>query len=307
MPARRPRAVAPLLAALALALALASCGGASAPAASNGHLAIVAAENFWGSIASQLAGSKGSVTSIISSPDTDPHSYNPTASDARTLAGAQLAIVNGIGYDTWASQLISANPVSGRTVLNVGEELGLKSGANPHQWYSPTSVEKVIAAITHDYQHLDPKDAAYFTAREHAFLTTDLASYDALRAQIRARYHGVPVGDSESIFQPLGEDLGLRLLTPYSFAKAIAEGTDVTAQDKETVDRQAQDRQIAVWVFNSQNVTPDVQRVNEIARAQRIPIATVTETLSPARDSFEQWQVAELQGLERALHQATGR
>jgi zinc/manganese transport system substrate-binding protein len=64
---------------------------------------------------------------------------------------------------------------------------------------------------------------------------------------------------------------------------------------------------VKVWVFNSQNVTPDVQRVNEIARARRIPIATVTETLSPASYSFQQWQVAQLEGLARALREATGR
>ena len=100
---------------------------------------------------------------------------------------------------------------------------------------------------------------------------------------------------------------GLRLLTPRSFAKAIAEGTEVTAEDRRTVDRQAEDGEIKVWVFNSQNVTPDVQRVNEIVRAKAIPVATVTETLSPASDSFQQWQVAELEGLRRALRAATGR
>ena len=81
----------------------------------------------------------------------------------------------------------------------------------------------------------------------------------------------------------------------------------MTAEDKRTVDRQAEDRQIKVWVFNSQNVTPDVQRVNELAKAAGIPIATVTETLDPASDTFEQWQVAELEGLLRALHAARGR
>ena len=65
--------------------------------------------------------------------------------------------------------------------------------------------------------------------------------------------------------------------------------------------------QIKVWVYNSQNATPDVQRVNQLARAAHIPIATVTETLSPASATFEQWQVAELQSLQQALHQATGR
>ena len=83
--------------------------------------------------------------------------------------------------------------------------------------------------------------------------------------------------------------------------------TDVSAADKQTVDAQAQRRRIKVWVYNSQNATPDVQRVNALAKSAGIPIATVTETLSPASASFEQWQVAELLRLERALHQATGR
>ena len=48
-----------------------------------------------------------------------------------------MAIVNGIGYDTWASKLLAANPSSGRVVLDVGGLLGLKEGDNPHQWYSP--------------------------------------------------------------------------------------------------------------------------------------------------------------------------
>ena len=275
-----------------------------------GKLKVVAAENFWGSIASQLGGEKVRVSSIIVNPDTDPHSYEPTAADARTIAGAQLAIVNGIGYDNWAPKLLAASPAeggAGRVVLNVGDVLGLKEGDNPHQWYSPASVQRIVGKIVAGYDRLDPTGAGYYAAQEKAFETKSLARYDELRAQIRARYAGTPVGYSESIFRPLGEDLGLRLMTPYSFAKAIAEGGEVTAQDKRTVDRQAERREIKVWVFNSQNVTPDVQRVNEIARAHGIPIATVTETLAPASDTFEQWQVAQLEGLKRALEAGTGR
>jgi zinc/manganese transport system substrate-binding protein len=273
----------------------------------DGRLRVVAAENFWGSIAAQLGGDRVSVSSIIVNPSTDPHSYEPSARDARTMAGAKLAIVNGIGYDNWASKLLAASPASGRVVVNVGDLLGSQTGENPHQWYSPTSVQKVIARVVADYDRLDPTGAAYYAERERAFETVDLASYDKLRKEIRERYSGTPVGYSESIFRPLGEDLHLKLSTPYSFAKAVAEGTDVTAQDKEAVDRQAEDRQIKVWVFNSQNVTPDVQRVNELVKAAGIPIATVTETLDPADDTFEGWQVEELEGLLKALHEATGR
>ncbi|HWX43725.1 MAG TPA: zinc ABC transporter substrate-binding protein [Solirubrobacteraceae bacterium] len=289
---------------LAAITALAGCGGGESTATGTGaagKLQVVAAENFWGSIAAQLGGAKVQVRSIIVNPSTDPHSYEPTAQDARAMAGARLAIVNGVGYDEWASKLLAANPLGGRVVLNVGELLGLHNGDNPHRWYYPANVHAVVNQIVADYDRLDPAGAAYFAQQRQTFETRGLARYDELRREIRARYAGTPVGYSESIFQGLGEDLGLRLLTPYSFAKAIAEGSEVTAQDKHTVDSQAEARKIAVWVFNSQNVTPDVQRVNELARAAHIPIATVTETLSPAGDSFEQWQVAELEGLARAL------
>ncbi len=298
-----------LTGAMLTALALAGCGmspGAIVPA-DQGKLQVAAAENFWGSLAAQLGGTKVAVQSIIVNPDTDPHSYEPTAADAVTMARSRLAIVNGIGYDRWASQLLSADGRGSATVLNVGDVLGLKQGDNPHQWYSPPSVRRVIGEIAADYQRLDPRDASYFARQRAALEKHGLARYNDALTEIRRRFRGVPVGYSESIFQPLGRALGLDLRTPYSFAKAIAEGSDVTAADKETVDRQAATHQIKVWIYNSQNATPDVQRVNQAARAAGIPVTTITETLSPATASFEQWQANELLNLLRALHRATGR
>jgi zinc/manganese transport system substrate-binding protein len=89
--------------------------------------------------------------------------------------------------------------------------------------------------------------------------------------------------------------------------KAISEGTDVSAQDAATVERQLTQDEIRVWIYNTQNATPEIQSLNALARQHGIPVATVTETLLPARDSFEQWQLLQLQRIQRALHQATGR
>ena len=304
-------AVAAAVTAAALALA-AGCSTAASgtPAASGGSgkkIAVVAAENFWGSIALQLGGTHVAETSIITNPDTDPHAYEPAANDARTIAGAQLVIVNGIGYDPWAPKLIAANPVPGRATLTVGTLLGLKEGDNPHQWYSAAHVRQVIAAITADYQRLDPADAAYFTRQQHWFETTALARYNQLIAQIRATYAGTPVGASESIVSPLAATLGLKMLTPYSFLKAISEGSEPTAQDKATIDAQIKNRQIKVYIYNSQNATPDVAAQVKEAQAEHIPVTTVTETLAPAGTTFQQWQVSQLQRLQSALHQATGK
>ncbi|MDX6541675.1 MAG: zinc/manganese transport system substrate-binding protein [Gaiellales bacterium] len=292
-----------------LALTTTTVGVASVGAASSGgsDLQVVAAENFWGSIAAQLGGNRVHVTSVIANPATDPHGYEPSAADARTMAGAKMAIVNGVGYDPWADKLIAANPVDGREVLEVGDLVGIKPGGNPHRWYSPSDVHKVIREIVRDFTKLDPKGAAYFKQQEANFETRGLGQYKQLIATIKRRYHGVEVGASESIFTPLAQALGLHLATPYSFLKAISEGTDPTASDKTTIDRQIAARQIKVWVFNSQNSTPDVQRITDAARKKGIPVATITETLPPASASFQAWQVRELQTLAAALAKATGR
>lgn len=292
-------------AALLIAASLAACGGTTA--ASTGAPTVAAAENFWGSIASQIAGSDAHVTSIITNPAQDPHSYEPTAADARTMATAQLAIVNGVGYDPWAPRLLAANPVSGRIVLTVGNLFGLKEGENPHRWYDPTDVVAVARAIAADLGRLAPADRAYFQSRLNAFLTRGLAQYNALIAQIRSRYAGVPVGASESVFALQAPALGLRLLSPYSFMKAISEGTEVSAQDTITTERQIATHQIKAWIYNSQNATPQIQHLNSLARAARIPVATITETLDPASATFQQWQDAQFQRIESALHTATGR
>jgi zinc/manganese transport system substrate-binding protein len=292
----------------AIALVAAGTGLSMVGAATKGSaLQVVAAENFWGSIAAQLGGDRVHVTSVITSPATDPHDYEPTAADARTMASSQLAIVNGIGYDPWAGKLIAANPVHGRVVLTVGDLVGIKPGGNPHRWYSPTNVEQVIGQIVRDYARLDPKDAGYFKQQQARFETRGLAHYKGLIATIKRKYHGVPVGASESIFAPLAQALGLKLLTPASFLKAISEGSEPTAGDKTTIDRQIARRQIKVWVFNSQNSTPDVQRITDAARKKGIPVTTITETLTPASASFQSWQSRQLEALAAALAKATAR
>jgi zinc/manganese transport system substrate-binding protein len=279
-------------------------GRGSALVADSATIRVVAAENFWGSIATQLAGSRATVRSIITNPQTDPHAYEPTASDARAIAGADFVIENGAGYDPWAQKLIDANPSSSRALLDVGKLNGVSEGGNPHMWYSPTFVRNVIDAITAQLQRLDSADTSYLTSLHDTYLTTGLKQYDDLRAEIKQKYSGAPVGATESIFAYLAFDLGLNLISPPGFLKAISEGTDPTAADKATMDAQIASKQIKVLVFNSQNSTPDVQALVDKARAKGIPVTSVTETLDPANLTFQDWQSKQLQALLGALASA---
>jgi zinc/manganese transport system substrate-binding protein len=303
------RTLAVTVAGATAAILAAGCSTASSSMASGSahQVRVVAAEDFWGSIAKQLGGSHVVEKSLITNPNVDPHSYEPTAADGRAVSEAQFVIGNGVGYDGWFQKFLRANTSSSRKTLIVGDMLGLKDGDNPHRWYSPGNVHQVIERITATYKRLDPADAAYFDQQKTTFETRALAPYDQLISDIRAKYAGTPVGASESIVSPLADALGLRMLTPYSFLKAISEGTDISASDKSTIDRQLTTKQVKVYIYNSQNSTPDISAQVRQAQAEGIPVTTVTETLSPAGTPFQVWQTAQLRGIEAALAKATGR
>ncbi len=298
--------------ALAVTLLLTGCVGAPTARStgggiSSGAIQVVAAEDFWGSIAAQLGGSRVNVTSIITNPNTDPHEYEPTVQDAREIATARFVLYNGVGYDPWVQRLLAASPVSSRAVLDVGGLVGVSAGGNPHRWYSPADVHTVIAQITANYARMDPADSAYFHGLRKRYETVSLAEYDRLIAEITSRYGGTPVGASESIASPLAQALGLDLITPPAFLAAISEGVDPTAADKATVDDQIRSRSIKVFIYNDQNATPDVAAIVYEARSAGIPVVAVSETMVPASSTFQDWQVRQLRVLEQALKRATGR
>lgn len=287
--------------ALLIVALTAACATTPARATNGGKLRVVAAEDFWGSIASSLGGDHVEIQSLINSPVIDPHDYEPTASDARAVATASLVIVNGVGYDGWASKLLAANPSSHRTTIDVGKLVGAASGDNPHRWYNPDDVTAVVDAVTGAYSAADPANAGYFAEQRKRYEAGDLGDYDKLIAGIKAKYSGTPVGASESIFALLAPKLGLRLITPSSFLRAISEGADPTAADKRLIDKQIRERQIRVYVYNSQNTTPDVRAQVNAATAAGIPVVAITESPVPAAASFTDWQIAQLNTLQAAL------
>src|SRR5207253_10994978 len=138
-----------------------ACGGA-ASVQSGTAITVVAGENFWGSIAAQLGGSKVSVQSVVTDPNADPHEYESSTSDARAFAEARLVILNGAGYDDWGQKLLDANKSSHREVLNVADIVGKKKGDNPHFWYNPAYVTQVADRITSSLKAIAGADAGYF-------------------------------------------------------------------------------------------------------------------------------------------------
>ena len=270
-------------------------------------LEVVAAESSWGSLAAQLGGDLVHVTSIVANPDADPHDYEPTADDARTISTAKYVIFNGVGYDEWARRVVASNASKNQQVLDIGAVVSVQQGGNPHRWYFPVDVRRVIDRIVDDYKKLDPANAASYDQHKADFESSQLKRYDDLLSLIRQKYEGVPVGASESLFVGIADATGLDLVTPGSFLAAISEGRDPTVQDKTTVEQQIAKNEIKVYVFNPQNSTPEIANLVDQVGLHEVPIVKFTETLVPANATFVDWQVTQLQALADALASATGK
>jgi zinc/manganese transport system substrate-binding protein len=284
-----------------VAVLAAGCGSTGSTAPSSHMLQVVAGQNFWGSIAAQLGGTHVSVTSVVTNPNADPHDYESSTKDARAFATADYVILNGAGYDDWGTKLLSANPNQSRKVFTVADLLNKKAGDNPHFWYNPDWVEKVADRIAADYQAIDSADSSSFSQQRAAFRTA-LQPYHDRIAKIRAAFSGVPVGATETIFEYLATALGLNLISPPEFMKALAEGNDPPAQAVAEFHDLIAGKKIRVLVYNVQTSTNISEDLKRQATNNGIPVVGVSETLQPVDATFQEWQDAQLLTLQNALN-----
>src|SRR5579872_4487321 len=151
---------------MSASLLLTGCGS-SAGAATKGTVSIVAAENQYGDVASQIGGKYVSVTSIESNPNADPHSYEVSPSVAGAVSSAGILIENGLGYDGYMSKLESAASGTRRYVIDVQRLLRLPdSTPNPHLWYKPSTMPLVAKALVADLSRLQPAHLVYFRSNK---------------------------------------------------------------------------------------------------------------------------------------------
>lgn len=304
---RNTRSISVAVAILMIAVAglcLSGCGKGPAPAAKSNGLQIVAAENFWGSLVLQLAGSHAQVLSIVSDPNADPHEYSSSVATARAFAGADYVVENGAGYDSWSDKLLSAGGNPRRKVLNVADLLGKKNGDNPHFWYNPDYVNQVVSRMEKDLISMDPAHAADY---QHQYQTVQasLAQYQNRIQSIRQQFKGTKVAATEDIFMYLGNAAGLDVISPPEFMQAVAEGNDPSMQSVIEFQNQIKNKEPAVLVYNEQTVTPLTEGIKKMAADNEIPVIGITETVQPPNDSFEKWMDTEIAALQSALKTRT--
>ena len=259
---------------------------------------IVAAENMYGDIASQIGGSLVSVSSILNNPNQDPHLFTTSPSVAIGLAGANIVIVNGADYDPWMAGLLAAEPSPRRIVITIADLLGRKPGDNPHLWYDPQAIPDLSQRLLHALQQLDPGNATEYQHNAAALLTS-LTPIHARMAALRAKFAGTPVTATEPVFGLMAGAIGLNMRN-LRFQIAVMNDTEPAPSDVAAFEDDLRTKKVRILFYNSQ-VTDDLtSNLLNIAHQSGVAVVGVTET-EPAGMNYQAWMTYGLNGVERAL------
>ncbi len=302
MSLRQPAACTALLAATALLGSACSSGvGSTTAADTSGTIVAVGAENEYANVISQIGGKYVHVTAIESNPNTDPHTFEASASVAQQVSSASLVVQNGIGYDSYMNKIEAASPNAHRKVIDVQHLLGLPdSTPNPHLWYKPSTMPAVARAVAADLASLQPAHAAYFRARAAAFDKSLQPWYQAM-ATFKAAYPNTPVAVTEPVGDYMLQAAGTRILTPFGLQADIMNGVDLSPQYVSLEDSLFAQHRVKVFLYNQQ--VTDAVTASFLAAAHKygIPVVGVYETMPVPGYDYQSWMLAEVHALQRAV------
>ncbi|MGW9112102.1 metal ABC transporter solute-binding protein, Zn/Mn family [Microbacterium sp. NPDC055683] len=320
MPERR--LLAPALLAVS-AVALAGCATTSDEAAGDEAFQIVASTSVYASLAEQLVGDAAEVTAVIDSPTQDPHSYEATARDQLAVDGADIAILNGGGYDSFMEELVEAAgtehvlevveyshayPADGEAEEehdhseeeeDAHEGHDHIEGFNEHVWYDPDAVEHFVEALATELEELLPDAADDISANAEA-LVADIEGLNDRLAEVASAHEGETVFFTEPVGGYLAEAAGLDDVTTEGFAEAVEEGQDVAPATLLAAIESIEGGEVDVLVTNTQTAGAESTRVIETADAAGVPVVEYGETL-PDGDTYVSWMAANIDALETAL------
>lgn len=262
------------------------------------HVSIIAAENFYGDIAGQIAGADAVVTSILSNPDQDPHLFEASPSVARKLSDANVVIYNGVGYDPWISQMLSGAPRLGRKAIAVGELINKRDGDNPHIWYSPETAAALAKALTGELTVQDPQHSRDYQARLEVFLQS-LEPINTRISDLRARYSKAAVTATEPVYGYVLNALNLQVKN-QRFQLSVMNETEPRASDVAAFQDDLENRSVKALIYNQQTQSPLAQRMLSIARQANVPTVSVSE-MQPGAMTYQAWISGSLDSLEEAL------
>lgn len=252
---------------------------------------IVTSTNIYANIAKNVVGKHGKVEAVINNGDTDPHDFEPTTGSAKKVANANIVIANGLGYDSWMTNLANANDIH---VTKVGEQLmGLKQGDNPHIWYNLDMPQKYVAYLVKKASQIDPKHAPYFKNNAKMYLNK-INTIKKLADKIDGQ-KAKPVYVSEPVFDYALERCHFKIGN-HAFEEAVENETDPNAKVVHKMQMDIKQRKIAFFVNNIQASSSTVNNMVKLAKRSDVPVLDVRETM-PNGMSYYHWMKSNYQKL----------
>ncbi|WP_040338728.1 metal ABC transporter solute-binding protein, Zn/Mn family [Candidatus Blastococcus massiliensis] len=294
-----------LLATLAV-LALAGCSDEGTPdsgaAVSSGDPAACPGEvvevtvsvGQWSDVARRLGGACATVTTVAAA---SPRDAEPVAADLAAMAGADLVLLNGAGYDEWATEAAGSGPVV-VSAEEVGGAARRAPDVDPHLWYDPAVVPEVAEALARELAEISPDAAPYFEA-QHTTWTAELGPYLAAVAGLRAEAEGRSYAATDPVFDRMAAAVGLTDVTPRDYRRGARD--DPSPAAVEALEAALREGRVDVLIRNGQADDDDVhERVRQVAEDAGVPVVDVLG-FPDEDESFVEWQVDQLADLAAAL------
>jgi zinc/manganese transport system substrate-binding protein len=264
---------------------------------------IVAAESQYANVAQQIGGQYVSVSAIISNPNVDPHTFEVSTSVASEIGGANIVIENGLGYDSFVTNIENASPHTGRFNLNVESLLRLSSSTfNPHLWYSPTTMPEVASSLAKELEKLQPQHSAYFQTQLTKF-DQSLQPWLAAIASFKEFHARASVAVTEPVADYLLNAMGLSIKTPDTFQADIMNGVDPSPEAISSEENLLTNHEVKVFAYNEQVTDSLTASLKTLAQSHHVPIVGVYETL-PAGYSYQNWMLAETLAITKAVERS---
>jgi zinc/manganese transport system substrate-binding protein len=264
---------------------------------------VVASTNVYGDIVRQIAGDKAKITSIITDPTGDPHSYEANTQNQLELSKADVVIENGGGYDDFIDTMLKSANNTKVKLLNVVDISGKTAAAgetlNEHVWYDFATVSKLADEVVSALSAADAANASTFSANAATF-KQKLQQLEATESSIKTSRAGAGVAITEPVPLYLLEACGLENKTPAEFSEAIEEGGDVPASVlQETLDLFTK-KEVKLLAYNEQTAGPETEKVLDAAKANGVAVVPFTETLPSGKD-YLSWMSGNLAAVQTAL------
>lgn len=239
--------------------------GFSAAAAAK-TLNTVASFTVLADIVKQVGGDHVNVKSLVP-PNGDPHEFEPSPDDAKSLKEADITFISGEGLEGWFEKLVTASGYQGKPIVvsngiktRTMEEDG-KTITDPHVWNSPVNVKVWVANIEKALIAADPADAADFKANAKAYSQ----NLDALNTYAKSVLDTVPkdrrkILTSHDAFGYFGREYGVTFLSPVG----LSTETEASAADVAKLIDQIKAEKVKTYFFENSN---DSRLVTQIAKA----------------------------------------